>query len=107
LTIHAASGKPYGRPDVKIPIAAPDSRVRVNLSIIPASGLYPCAGMASLPRASCLYILQTLDNTSLLHPRGQLKLCCVVCWSRKPLQSTPQMPTTDPPSTANRFKQPQ
>jgi hypothetical protein len=25
---------------------------------------YPCVGMASLPRTSCLYILQTLDNTS-------------------------------------------
>jgi hypothetical protein len=60
--IRAASGKPYERPDVNISVAAPDSWVRVIIAVIPASGLYPCAGMASLPRASCLYILQTLDN---------------------------------------------
>jgi hypothetical protein len=62
LTIHAASGKPYGRPDVKLSITAPDSGVRVKWAVIPASGLYPCAGMASLPRASCLYILQIFES---------------------------------------------
>jgi len=34
------------------------------MAIIPASGLYPCAGMASLPRASCPHILQTLERVS-------------------------------------------
>jgi hypothetical protein len=41
LTIHAASGKPYGRPDVKLFITAPDSGVRVKSLVIPASGFIP------------------------------------------------------------------
>jgi hypothetical protein len=73
LATRAASGKPYERPDVNISVAAPYSGVRVKWAVIPASGFYPCAGMARIARASCLYILQTLDNTSLLHPRGKLK----------------------------------
>jgi hypothetical protein len=64
LAIRAASGKPYERPDVNISVAAPDSWVRVIIAVIPASWLYPCAGMASLPRVSNLYVLQILDNTS-------------------------------------------
>jgi len=45
----AASRKPKRRPDVKGVVAAPDNGVRVNSAVIPASGFYPCAGMASLP----------------------------------------------------------
>jgi hypothetical protein len=79
LATRAASGKPYGRPDVKLSITAPDTGVPLIFPSYRPLRFYPCAGMASLPRASCLYILQTLDNTSLLHPRGQLKYCGIVC----------------------------
>ena len=50
---HLGSPK-RGRPDVKMLITAPDIGVRVNDLVMPASGRYPCAGMASLPRASIL-----------------------------------------------------
>jgi hypothetical protein len=56
----AASRKPKRRPYVIYRVAAPDSGVHVIALVIPASGFYPCAGMASLPWVSCLYVLHIL-----------------------------------------------
>jgi hypothetical protein len=56
----ATSRKPKRRPDVKIAITTPDRGVRVKYLVIPASGFYPCAGMASLPWVSCLYVFHIL-----------------------------------------------
>ena len=56
----AASRKPRRRPAVISLVAAPDRVVCVIFGVIPASGFYPCAGIASLPWVSCLYVLHIL-----------------------------------------------
>ena len=55
------SEKPERRPDIYSTVATPNYEVCVKSVVIPASGFYPCwAGMAGLPRVSCLHVFQTL-----------------------------------------------